>query len=354
MENHIFYLIVGTYTSGKSEGIYLFRFDLLSAETEFISMAAVENPSYLTCSHDYKYIFAVTENEGKPSYANAFSFDRRKGELVFINRQPTHGDAPCFIATDPEGKSVVTANYGGGSITVFPVERNGALEPPAQVIRFTGHGTDPVRQEKPHIHCIGFTPDHLDLLATDLGTDHLYKFTWDSTSPKGSINEVSRSDYGITAGSGPRHFIFHPSGKFLYLINELSGTVMVFSYNNRNLTLIQELETHIINGKGGGDIVITPDGKWLYASNRLKNDGVAVFSVCADTGRLTRLDYQSTGIHPRNIAVSPNGRYLLVANKDSHLIEIFHIDPKSGLLHDTGKTIKLDQPVCLIFAPLQN
>lgn len=200
---------------------------------------------------------------------------------------------------------------------------------------------------------MAFTPDGKYLLADDLGTDRIHLFPVNEAATEGDthslLNESQQTDIKVEAGSGPRHLCFHPNQQFAYLMNEISGKVTVFSYDKGKFDAIQYIEADTVNAQGSADIHISPDGKFLYASNRLKADGLAIFAVDPEKGTLTKAGYQLTGIHPRNFIISRNGRYLLVACRDSHFIQVFERDKETGLLKDTGKTIKTHQPVCLKF-----
>lgn len=349
------YLLVGTYTSGSSEGIYIYKFDTVSGYSEFKNAVKVKDPSYVAISKDERFVYAVSETNDSKAAINAFAFDKESGNLKHLNTQLTGGADPCYLSIDRGGKHIVVANYSGGSISVFNVQDDGTLLPASQVIHFSGQGTDAERQTKPHLHCVVYSPDEKYLFANDLGTDKVHKF---------NINIENQGDYlqvgippffKVTDGSGPRHIEFHPSGKYAYLINELSGTVIGFSYNNKagDLTQFQSIETDTLNAKGSADIHISPDGNFLYASNRLKGDGLAIFSIDKENGMLTRIGYQETAIHPRNFVITPNGKYLLVASRDNNVIQVFRIEQSTGLLENTYKDIELDMPVCLKFASLK-
>lgn len=342
------YLLIGTYTSGKSKGIQLYRFDEESGENQFIEEIKVENPSYITVSRDKKYVYAVSENEQNPSYLNAFLFDEEKEKLSFLNRQETYGAAPCYVELDKRGKHAVTANYAGGNISVFEIDHDGELSDIIQKIDFEGKGKDVERQQGPHLHSVKFSPEGNFLFAADLGTDkiHCMKVIKEGHT---YLDEKNIESYEVPAGSGPRHLLFHPSGKFLYLITELKGEVIVFLYQNYRLQMIQSAAIDAVTGNEAGDIDITPDGKFLYASSRTENDGVAIFSIDEETGEINKIKYINTGIHPRNIKVTPNGKFLLVANKDSNSIEIYKIYKENGLLNKINNEIKVDKPVCLDF-----
>ena len=277
----------------------------------------------------------------------------RNDKVALLNSQPTDGGAPCYITLSPSEKFVLTANYMGGSITVFPLDKDGKLKSETRLISFTGNSLDKERQTQPHLHCIKFTPDHKYLLASDLGTDQIHVFPVSENVTDGVshslLNESEEFNIKVESGSGPRHICFHPNQKFAYLINEISGKVIAFSYDKGKLNAIQYIEADTVGAKGSGDIHISPDGKFLYASNRLKADGIAIFSINQEEGTLTKTGYQLTGIHPRNFIISRNGRYLLVACRDSNSIQVFERDSQTGLLKDTGKTIKTNKPVCLKF-----
>jgi len=345
------YLIVGTYTTGESKGIYVYQFDTISGYSEYKSMVEVANPSYLTVSKDEKYIYSVSETGDNKASANAFAFDKKEGKLTLLNTQLTGGADPCYIEIDSEGQNVVTANYSGGSITAFGVKEDGSLNPVKQLVTFSGKGADPERQQKPHLHCVRYSPDGKYLFADDLGTDKIHKFSINNDSPGNYLHVGTPPFFKVTDASGPRHLEFHPNGNYAYLINEISGAVMAFAYDGEkgNLTEIQSVQADTLNAKGSADIHITPDGKFLYTSNRLKGDGLAIFSINQNDGKLTRVGYQETGVHPRNFVITPNGKFLLVASRDENMIQVFQIDRNTGLLENIYKDIELDMPVCLKF-----
>lgn len=347
-------MLVGSYATPEEEGIKVYNFDEQNGNSQYISgIKGISNPSFLIPSADGERIYAVGEDSGKSSTANAIKFDKEQKRLTLLNSQPTDGGAPCYITLSPSEKFVLTANYMGGSITVFPLDKDGKLKSETRLISFTGNSLDKERQTQPHLHCIEFTPDHKYLLASDLGTDQIHVFPVSENVTDGVshslLNESEEFNIKVESGSGPRHICFHPNQKFAYLINEISGKVIAFSYDKGKLNAIQYIEADTVGAKGSGDIHISPDGKFLYASNRLKADGIAIFSINQEEGTLTKTGYQLTGIHPRNFIISRNGRYLLVACRDSNSIQVFERDSQTGLLKDTGKTIKTNKPVCLKF-----
>lgn len=342
-------MLVGTYTSGSSKGIYTFRFNEESGIATSLSSAETLNPSYLIPSEDGKFVYAVNETTKDAAAVSAYAFDKAKGTLRLLNSQKTMGADPCYLTTN--GKNVVSANYSGGSISVFPIAKDGSLLPASEVIEFEGSGPDKERQSTPHLHCVRITPDGDYLLADDLGTDQIHKFkinrNANADNQEAFLTKGTPEAFKVAPGSGPRHLIFSRNGKFAYLINEIKGTVIAFQYNNGMLNEIQTIAADTVNAQGSGDIHISPDGKFLYASNRLKADGIAIFKIDPNEGTLTKTGYQPTGIHPRNFIITPNGKYLLVACRDTNTIEVFKIDPNTGLLTDTQQYIKVDKPVCL-------
>lgn len=353
-ETNELYLLVGTYTSGKSNGIYLYRFDTINGNSKYVSMVDIDNPSYLVLDKTENFVYSVTENEDETSRANAISFDKENGKLIFLNSQPTGGGAPCYINIDSERKHLVTADYLGGDVSVFPIKEDGTLDLISQVVKFTGKGPDADRQEQAHIHCVQFSPDEKYLFADDLGTDKIHKFEVNKSGTGDFLKKGKPDAFLVAGGEGPRHLTFHPNGKYAYLITEMGGNVIAFNYKDGNLKEFQSIKADTLNAKGSGDIQITPDGRFLYASNRLDGDGIAIFSVDQSNGKLSRIGYQSTGIHPRNFVITPNGKLLLVACRDSNVIHVFAINQETGLLKALSKDIELDMPVCLKFASMEN
>ena len=338
-------MLIGTYTSGSSKGIYTFRFNEETGTATPLSEVAISNPSYLTLSPDEKFVYAVSEEEDTTSAVHAFAFDKEKGALRLLNSQRTQGSSPCYVATD--GNKMLTANYGGGSMSVFTVQYNGTLSTIDTLFQGAATGPNTDRQATAHIHCTTFSPDGNYIFATDFSADRLLQY---AIHKKEDTPRPLSTTIDLAPGSGPRHLTFSPSGKFAYLINELSGKVIAFSYADGRLNKIQTITADTVRAQGSADIHLSPDGKYLYASNRLKEDGIAIFEVNQELGTLAKVDYQLTGVHPRNFNITPNGKYLLVACRDSNMIQVFERDSITGLLTDTKKNIVIDKPVCIQFA----
>jgi 6-phosphogluconolactonase len=349
-----YFLFTGTYTSGKSKGIYVHSINVSDGTVKPVSVAEnVENPSYLALSPDGNFLYAVNENGGeKPGEVSAFSFDRSSGKLNFLNKQATGGDHPCYISVDATGKWVLVGNYTGGNLSVFPVKEDGTIGESAQLIQHTGKSINEQRQEKAHVHAVAFSPDQKYVLTPDLGMDKVMIYPFDAQKRK-PLSETEPTYGESKAGNGPRHISFHPTLPFAYLMEELSGTVTVFSFENGKLSAKQTISSHPKNYKdniGSADIHVSPDGKFLYASNRGDANSIAIFSIDPSTGLLKSTGFQSTfGKKPRNFAIDPTGKYLLVANQDSDNVVIFQRNQKTGALTRTGKEINIPNPVCLKF-----
>jgi len=344
-------LIIGTYTNaGKSEGIYTYNFDTKTGESKQLSIAkGVENPSYLTVSPDNKFVYAVNET-GKTSAVSAFSFDAVKGDLKFLNKQATNGEDPCYIVADE--KNVISANYSGGNASVFGIESNGSLGQLKQIIQHSGKSVNKDRQNSPHVHMVFFTPDHKYLIINDLGTDKVYLYNYNVNGTNDVL--TPHDSVTVTPGAGPRHITFSKDGKYAYLIHEMDGGITVFSYSNGTLEKIQETkitEDGFTGENGAADIHISPDGKFLYATNRGSENNITIFAI-EKGGLLSKRGQTSTlGKGPRNFTIDPTGKYLLVAHQYTNEVVIFERDAKTGELKDTGKRIEVGAPVCLVFAP---
>ncbi len=340
-----FYLVVGTYTSKSSEGIYVYEFNALTGETKKVSVAmGLSNPSFLTVSPDEKYVYAVAENEPEGS-VYALQFDKAKGQLKLLNEQSSAGAHPCYIDIDQSGKWLAVANYSGGSVSVFPINADKTVGTISQMIPHTGASVNAERQTSPHPHSAVFAPHHNNVFVPDLGKDKIIQYQLDKVT--GKMNVVETID-GI-AGSGPRHLTFHPNKKFGYVINELNASITVYQYN-KTLTPIQTVNTlpdDFKNQNWCADIHLSPDGKFLYGTNRGHNS-IVCYRVDATTGKLSLVErVDVNGKWPRNFMIDPTGNYVLVANQETDNIAVFKRDQKSGKLQLTDKEIKVSMPVCL-------
>ncbi len=357
-QNPIQYLLIGTYTDGgTNDGIHVYRFNPNKGEATFVSKTSgVQNPSWLCISKDGKFVYAVNENGGdKPGELSAFAFDKKTGQLTFLNKQPTDGFAPCHVAIDPSGKNVITANYAGGNLTVFKTNDDGSLQPYTQLVGHEGYGVNVERQEMPHPHQVVFSPDGKYVFCPDLGTDRLYQYNFNGSDPKNVLTPaMDPGYYTIDDGFGPRHLTFSPDGKTVYLLNELAGNIIVYSYADGKLTPKQTIASTTAgdkNDRGSAEIYITPNGRFLYTSNRGAANDVSLYKVQTD-GTLLENGRQAVGSAPRNIMADPSGRFLLAASQNANTIQLFVINKNYGLLQDAGKLEGITKPVCLQMVPV--
>ncbi|MCD9185913.1 MAG: lactonase family protein [Pyrinomonadaceae bacterium] len=354
---------IGTYTaSGKSEGIYIYKFNPDTGEMKpYKTVKGVLEPSFLTINKDKKYVFAVNElleYEGKKSGAvSAFAIDEKTGDLQFLNKVSSLGGAPCFITTSHNEKFALVANYLGGNVSVYPIGKDGKLGEAVDLAQHTGTGPNKDRQEAAHAHSITLDRNNRFAFAADLGIDRLMIYKFDDKTGKLTPNET-QTFYQAKPGAGPRHFSFHGSGKFAFLINELDLTIVSLAYDEKHGTLkeIQTVSTVPAGVSGSSnscaDIHVSPNGKFLYGSNRGHNSIVS-YKIDETTGRLEYIEHVSTGGKtPRNFAIEPHGKFLLVANQNSDNVVIFSIDEKTGKLKSTGKQAQVPVPVCLKFMSL--
>jgi 6-phosphogluconolactonase len=314
------------------------------------------NPSFLAVSPDQKFLFAVNEvsdyGGAKSGAVSMFAIDRKTGHLALLNQVASHGPGPCYVSLDKTGHFVLVANYDGGSVAVFPVLRNGRLGQSSAFVQHAGHSINPQRQEGPHAHCIEVDGGNNHAIAADLGLDRLLVYRFDSST--GALTPNQPPFVQVQPGSGPRHIAFDPTGRFLYVVDEMGSTIYVFSYKPergmlRPLQTISTLPKSFTGENYAAEIAVHPSGKVLYASNR-GQDTIAVFFIDPTRHTLKAVEYVSTrGKFPRNFAITPGGKYMFVANQNSDDVVVFRIDPASGHLTATGQTLQVSSPVCVTF-----
>ncbi|MDB5130949.1 MAG: pgl 1 [Mucilaginibacter sp.] len=345
-------LIIGTYTKGQSKGIYVYRFYAETGRMAYLSQIDdVSNPSYLCVSANNKFVYAVNE-DGKNGGVSSFTFDPKQGKLVLINKQSSAGADPCYIAVDKDQKNVFVANYSSGSLAVLPVNKDGSLAAVSQVVQDQGKGINKERQEGPHVHIAMLSPDEKYLLYTDLGTDKLNVMRYHASRPQ-PLSPALPPFVKIKDGAGPRHIVFSDDKKHVYLLTEMGSDVHVFDYDNGKLKEKQSVTLLADGFKGqtaGAAIHISPDGKFLYASNRLETNEISVYAIDPETGTLTFVQRVSTfGKNPRDFAIDPTGHFLVVANQDSDTIYIYRRDENTGTITRISQAIEIGSPVCLKF-----
>jgi 6-phosphogluconolactonase len=347
-------LYVGTYSVRESQGIYVYEFDRKGGTFNQVqAITAKKNPNFLAIHPSGKFLYSVN-GEAVEEFPNAGSVSAyaidKTGKLTALNSKSAYGRGPCHIAIDQTGKWAFVSNYGEGNISVLSIQADGSLGALTDSIRFYGKSVNQQRQDKPHAHSATVSPDNRFLLVADLGTDKVYSYEIDLLH--GKLKPASKPVVSVAPGSGPRHLTFDPSGKYVYLAEELTSTVGVFSYDKKTggLTIIQDgvksLPADFTGTNTSADIHTDPKGKYLYMSNRGHNS-LAIFSINAK-GLLTLMGQQETmGRVPRNFMVDEKNEYVLAANQESDNIVIFKQDQQSGKLAATGVEIKVPSPVCL-------
>jgi 6-phosphogluconolactonase len=350
-------VFVTAFAPGDKGGIHAYEFDSAAGKLKPLRRTAgVENPFFLALSPDTKVLYSThakafggTENE----QVAAFQVVGRTGELKLLNRQSAEGTAACYLDVDKTRKAVVVANYSSGSVASLPIKGDGSLGEHASFLKHKGSSVNPQRQKEPHAHCIVISPDNRYALAADLGTDEIVCYKFDPATAKLTPNKPPSAK--SPAGAGPRHLTFHPNGKRVYVINELLNSVTLFDWDADAGTLKekQTISTLPDDFKGTShcaDVKVTPDGHYLYGTNR-GHDSIAAYRIGED-GRLTLVAIEpSRGKGPQNLAITPDGQWLLCANMPGNNVAVFQIDPRSGKLRSAGEPVAQPGPSCIMLLP---
>ncbi|MDX5584812.1 MAG: lactonase family protein [Aureibaculum sp.] len=347
-ENKTYSFFVGTYTDGDSQGIYKYSLQK-DGKLSLNGLAAIsDNPSFLTKSTDSKYLIAVNEISNKDTVGSAESFLIQSDTLKLINRSSSGGAHPCFVTVNEAGY-VLTANYTGGNVGLLQLNSQGELTGLLDLQQHSGSNTTD-RQKGPHAHSTWFTPKNNDVISVDLGTNELWFSKLDTEAQK--LVPSNPNTLAMEPGAGPRHLTFHPNGQWLYVVNELNGTVTLVektiagAYQKKGS--VSTLPVDYNKPNSCADIHISSDGKFLYVSNRGHNS-IAIFKVSSDDGALTLVAHEATrGDGPRNFSLTPDENFLLVANQHSNNIISFKRNTATGLLEYVDE-IKAPTPVCILF-----
>jgi 6-phosphogluconolactonase len=350
---------IGTYTEHGSKGIYVCSFDAGTGRLGSPVLAAeTSQASFLAASSDRKFLYAVNEVDhfdGKATGAvSAFSIDSSSGKLTLLNQVSSGDPGPAHIVLDRTGKYVLVANYDGGSVAVFHLLPDGKIGEAAGFARHSGSSVNRERQEGPHAHAVAMSPDNRFALVADLGLDELFLYPFDDSS--GTLGEarVMKTD----AGAGPRHLVFSGDGKFVYVINELTSIVVVYSYEASRgamnpVQTVSTLRSGFAGANTAAEVALHPSDTFLYASNRGDDNSIAVFAVDPAKGTLTLIEHVPTnGKTPRHFAIDPGGRWLIAANQDSNSIVTFRIDGKTGRLTAVGQPTEVFSPTMVDFVTL--
>jgi 6-phosphogluconolactonase len=357
-QNANYYLYVGTYTRKTSEGIYIYQFNTQTGDFTPVSITkGVDNPSFLAISPDNRFLYSGGSKKGDS--VHAFAIDKQTHYLTLLNTQSL-GTAlgATHVELDKTGKWLFVANYFSSTVSVLPVKVDGSLGVLAQSIQLEGKSITKGQQDKSHVHSVNVAPNNTDIFVPDLGTDKIMRYHFNAKIGRLTDGTSRNTREGVTpfiataAGAGPRHFTFHPNSKWAYVINEIDATITGFKYKKgilKPFQTVKNLPDDYTGRKWSSDIHISPDGQFLYGSNRA-HESLVIFKIDKKTGELTLVGHQAVnGITPRNFAIDPTGNFILVANQDSDNITIFKRDKTTGKLTATGKEIKVSMPVCLKF-----
>jgi 6-phosphogluconolactonase len=351
---------IGTDTQGSSKGIYLAHLDLAKGRLKLAMGVAAElaNPSFLVMHPNRSLLYAVGEMDnfggGKTGAVSALRIEPTTGRLHLLNQKPSGGAGPCHLAVDRDGKFVLVANYGGGSVACLPIEEDGCLGDAAAFVQHNGSSANRRRQEGPHAHCVTFDVANHFAFVADLGTDKIMVYRFDSASGKLAANDPP--SVATAAGAGPRHLTFHPGGRFAYLINELDSTMTALRFDAQRgvlarLQTVSTLPEGFHGANTAAEVQVHPCGRFVYGSNR-GHDSIVAFAIDPQNGRLRFVAHEATqGKTPRNFAIDPTGRYLLVANQDSDNVVVFRIDQATGRLWPTGSSVRVPSPMCVLPHP---
>jgi 6-phosphogluconolactonase len=352
----------GTFTGPRSKGIYYFRLQTDNLEVpQNITLvplglaAEIDNPSFLELDLKRRLLFAV--NEIEKGAVSAFSIDRGTGKLTLLNQRPSMGNGPCHLVLDKQGKWLLVANYGSGSVAVLPVGADGRLSEASSFVQHTGKSIDPKRQRGPHAHCVTLDRANRFAFVCDLGLDKILTYRFDARHGKLTPGEPAFTM--VKAGAGPRHMAFRPDGRFAYVLNEINSTLNAFSYNEKTgvlteLQAISSLPAYYDGPNSGAEVAVHPSGKFLYASNR-GNNTVVLFGIDAVKGTLTYIEEQGTGGKtPRYFGIEPSAKHMAIGNQDSDTILACQIDAGNGRLKPSGVFAACPSPVCMKFLPPVN
>ena len=358
-------LLVGSYTQGKSQGIYRLQFDSAKGRItpEPLQVFKTANPSWLTLSKDQSRLFVVNENgKGQRDVvgrASSVAIDPKTNQMTLINQVKTLGEEPTHSSLSADERYLFVANYGvhadpGGSLAVLPINAEGQLQPVTQMSTHPASQVNPERQMSAHVHSVVSSPDGKFVYASDLGADKVFVYQYDpAANADHPLVAADPAFVALPAGSGPRHLLFSKDGKHAYLTTEMSAQVFVFDYDKGRLKQRQALElAHGMpaQNRAAGALHASQDGKFLYVSNRGKANEILVFAINPSNGELTEIQRRSVdGDHPREFALSPNGKFLLIANQMSNAIVVLERDPETGMLGKTVQTLEMDAPSDLKF-----
>ncbi len=348
---------VGSSDGSLTHSIFLCELDPESGKFSILdSFAGAKGPSYLAFSPKKDFIYTINNEISNPGTremsVSSFSIDPENLRLKFLNSQSSKGSGPCHICSSSDGKYIFTANYSSGHSSALPVMKDGSIGPAVSVVKGEGFGPDTNRQKSPHAHMVSLDPENKYLLVPDLGSDKVLIYNVDKESGVLTPNP-EQAFLKMESGAGPRHLVFHPGGKFVYVVNELSSTVTACSYEEERgvLTKLHSVSTvseDHVGAKHPAAIRISKDGEFVYASTRGEHSKVSVFQVDND-GRIFRIQEVEVTHWPREFNLDPSGDFLMVAGEKSDEIELYQIDKATGKLNPTDSKFSIPSPACILY-----
>lgn len=349
---HPYYLIVGTYAPANQNSLFVYKFDGKTGQAQKVSAVSdIENPSFFCLSADHQFLYAVSETHGgEGGHVAAYHFDKKTGHLKKLNEVLSKGDDPCYIHLDKTGRWLFVANYTSGSLSVFPVEKDGHVGKASQVIEHHGHSIHLPQQGEAHVHCTLPSPDNKYILVADLGMDKI--FTYKFNDKTGKLTSANPPYVEVKAGTGPRHLLFSKNAKYVYAIHELGDMITVFKNNHGKLSEEQTISTAppgFEQRNWAAEIQFSPDGKFLYATNRDPLNDIVAYKINERDGLLTYLNRYSTGGKTlRYFMLSPDGKFVLIGQRNGDSILMYKRDTKTGLLTATEQRIPVKDAVCMV------
>ncbi|HVW22729.1 MAG TPA: lactonase family protein [Opitutaceae bacterium] len=358
---------VGTYTDwedmvpahhtppgGRSEGIYAFRLDPASGAMTPLGLAArTDNPTFVAFAPSGKVLYAANElyhYQGQSGAVSAFRIDPGTGRLAFLNQVSARGTGTCYVRVDHTGRNLLAANFGSGSVAVFPLAADGSLRQASAFVQDSGSGPNP-RQAGPHEHSFNVSPDDRFAIAAEFGTDRLMVYRFDPG--RGTLSPADPPSLALPPASAPRHLAFHPDGRVAYALNEIASTLTVLAYDPargrfRAIQSLSSLPPGFSGRNTAAEVVVHPSGRVLYASNRGDNS-IAVFAIDGEGRLAPRAFVPCGGRTPRGFGIDPEGGWLVSANQDTHNIALFRIDPQTLIPAPTGQSFPVRSPECAQF-----
>jgi 6-phosphogluconolactonase len=353
------FFYVGSSDGSLSHPIYLCELDYNSGLISVIdSFPGSKSSSYLALSPDQGFLYALDGTQSDPEKKHpsvaSFRVTDADGRLEMMNRQSAEGRGPCHVSCHPDGSHIFIANYSEGNVAAYPLDKDGSIKPASDVVQHAGSGPNTRRQTKAFAHHISAVPGGKFVVATDLGADRVFIYRFDAKTG-GLTPNPEQASFEAAAGAGPRHLAFHPTEPYLFIVNELNGTTTACTYDGQNgkikeiNTLDNLPEDMDVPDNYPAAVRIHPNGHYVYSSNRVGHNSISVFRI-GENGEIERRQVmEDVPEHPRDFNIDPHGKFLLAAGQRGNAIEIFRIDPDTGLLSRTGQIVPMKAPACILF-----